>query len=537
MEDQPRFTDGPAGVLSGAYTRRRLLRGSLAAGAALGGGALLAACGGSSTGTSQPSGAKPKRGGNLRVAILGGSSSDHLDAHVTVTQPDNIRVMALYNGLVRISPEGRVVHDLADEITPNADATMWTIRLKPGVTFHDGKPLTATDVLYTYSRITDPKSPGNGAVGLKPLDLKRSRAIDATTLELHMHTPYASFLDQIAPLYVYGIVPVGYDPAKPVGTGPFKFKSFTPGQQSVFARNPDYFKSGRPYLDELTIIDTFATDTAAYDALQGGQVDAFGAAALTLGAQAQNSQAIKPLVSKVGQWTPFTMRVDRPPFDDVRVRQAFRFIIDRQQLIDQSLSGFGTVGNDIFAVWDPAYDSSLKRDQDIEQAKSLLKQAGHDGLSVELVTAPFAPGVVEAAQVIAQQAKSAGVTIQPRQVPVGTFYGPEYLSWTFAQDFWTYAPYLSQVSQGSLPTSSYNETHWNNQRYIDLYNQANATVDEAKRIDIVREMQQIDFNEGGYIIAAYNRIVDLLSSRVNGFVPAGTGVPMGNAGWEDAWLS
>jgi peptide/nickel transport system substrate-binding protein len=536
MDSQTGFAPQVSTDADHGFTRRGLLQKSAAIGAALGSAPLLAACGGSSAGSSQAAAGHPRRGGNLRVAILGGSSSDHLDAHATVTQPDNIRVMALYNGLVRLSPDARVVHDLAEEITPNKDATVWTVRLKPGVTFHNGKPLTASDVLYTYARITDPKAPKNGAVGLKPLDLKASRAVDSRTVELHMSAPYASLLDQISPLYNYGIVPEGYDPRRPVGTGPFMFKSFTPGQQSVFARNPNYFLTGKPHLDELTIIDTFATDTAAFNALQGGQVDAFGAAALTLAGQVNGSN-LKALVSKVGQWTPFTMRVDQAPFNDVRVRQAFRFIVDRQQLVAQSLNGYGAVGNDIFAEWDPAYEATLKRDQDLEQAKSLLRQAGHSNLSVELVTSAFAAGVVEAAQVFAQQAKSAGVTVSVREVPVGTFYGPNYLSWTFAQDFWTYAPYLSQVSQGSLQTSTYNETHWDNTKYNSLYNEANAAVDEAKRAEIVKEMERIDFNEGGYIIGAYNKIIDLTTTRVNGFVPAGTGVPMGNAGWEDAWLA
>ena len=111
------------------------------------------------------------------------------------------------------------------------------------------------------------------------------------------------------------------------------------------------------------------------------------------------------------------------------------------------------------------------------------------------------------------------------QVPVGTFYGPNYLHWPFAQDFWAYSPYLSQVAQGSLSNSPFNETHWNDPAYVALYNKANATVDrrpsDARNIG---QMQRTDFDRGGYIIAAYNKQVDLMSTRVNGFVPAGTGV-------------
>lgn len=523
-------------VLKRAYSRRDVLKGALAGGAVLAGGALLAACGPGSSTTSTGASPTPKKGGNLRVAILGGSSSDTLDANGEVVQPDAIRVMALYNSLVRLDTNAKVVMDLAEQIVPNADASMWTIHLKKGITFHNGKNLTADDVIYTFRRIANPSSPMVGATGLAPVDLNALKALDSLTVQVPMKTPYASFPEQISAAYNFGVVPVGYDPKNPVGTGPFKFQSFTPGQQSVFVRNENYFKPGLPYLDQLTIIDSFASDTAAFNALQGSEVDVYTQAPLALAAQVNGSTSLKSIVSLAGQWTPFTMRVDMAPFDDVRVRQAFRLIVKRQQLIDQALSGFGAIGNDTFSQWDPCFDTSLHRDQDLEQAKSLLQQAGHAGLSVELVTSDFAAGVVQAAQVFAQQAQGAGVTVKVRQVPVGTFYGPSYLQWPFAQDFWAYSPFLSQVAQGMLVKSPYNETHWSDPTYVSLYNQANATVDAGKQCDIVHQMQKIDFEKGGLIIPAYNKQLDLMSKRVNGFVPAGTGVPLGNADFEHAWL-
>jgi peptide/nickel transport system substrate-binding protein len=520
-------------------SRRDVLRGALASGVILASGGLAAACGSSSpSGLATPSasGPAPRRGGNLRVGILGGSASDTLDANKEVTQPDAIRIMALYNSLVRLDTKAQVVNDLAAEMTPNKDATVWTIRLKPGITFHNGKDLTADDVIFTFRRIANPKAPLDGATGLAPVDLAGLKALDSLTVQVPMTTPYASFPEQISAAYNFGIVPVGYNPAHPVGTGPFMYHSFTPGQQSVFVRNPHYFKPGLPHLDQLTIID-FSADTAAFNALQSGQLHVYSQATLTLMNQVKNSSTIKALVSLPGQWTPFTMRVDTPPFNDARVRQAFRLLLNRPELINVSLDGFGSVGNDVFSQWDPCYARNLHREQDIPQAKSLLKQAGHSNLAVQLVTADFAAGVVQAAQVFAQQAKAAGVTVNVKEVPVGTFYGPNYLRWPFAQDFWAYSPYLSQVAQGSLSKSPFNETHWNDPAYVALYNKANATVDPAERCKIIGQMQMTDFERGGYIIAAYNKQVDLMSTRVNGFVPAGTGVPLGNASWEDAWIA
>ena len=520
-------------------SRRDVLRGALAGGVILASGGLAAACGGSSPSapaTPSAGGSRPRRGGNLRVGIVGGSTSDTLDAHKEVTQPDAIRIMALYNPLVRLNTKAQVVNDLAEEMTPNQDATIWTVKLKQGVTFHNGKDLTAEDVIFTFRRIGDPKAPLVGATGLAPVDLADLKALDKITVQVPMKTPYASFPEQISAAYNFGIVPSGYNPARPVGTGPFMYHSFTPGQQSVFVRNPHYFKLGLPHLDQVTIID-FPADTAAFNALQSGQLDVYSQATLSLADQIKGSNTLKALVSQPGQWTPFTMRVDTPPFNDVRVRQAFRLLVDRPQLINLSLAGFGAVGNDVFSQWDPCYARNLHREQDIPQAKFLLKQAGHANLTVQLVTADFAAGVLQAAQVFAQQAKAAGVTVSVKPVPVGTFYGPDYLRWPFAQDFWAYSPYLSQVAQGSLSKSPFNETHWSDPAYVALYNKANTTVDPAQRCKIIHQMQMTDFEHGGYIIAAYNKQVDLMSTRVNGFVPAGTGVPLGNASWEDAWLA
>jgi peptide/nickel transport system substrate-binding protein len=530
-------TGSPGSQNSQSLSRRSMLRLAAAASAAV---PLLNACssgsGPASSSNSPGAGGTPQHGGDLRVAILGGSSSDTLDAGREVTQPDALRVMALYNGLVRLDSRAQVVNDLAEELTPNADATQWDIRLKQGVTFHDGKPLTAHDIIFTLQRIMNPKSPLNGASALAPLDPSGMNALDKHTVRLTMRTPYASFPEQISAVYNFGVVPVGYDPKKPVGTGPFALKSFTPGQQSVFTANKNYFESGRPYLDSLTIIDSFASDTAAFNALQGGEVDAYAQATLTLANQAKSS-GLSAVTSLPGQWTPFTMRIDQPPFNDVRVRLAFRLIVNRPQLIGISLSGFGATGNDIFSQWDPAYDRSLTRQQDIAQAKSLLAKAGHSKLTVELTTADIAPGVLQAAQVFTQQASQAGVTVNIKKVPVGTFYGPNYLRWNFAQDFWAYSPYLSQVAQGMLATSPFNETHWNNPTYVSLYKQANATVDKSKQTDLIHRMMQMDFNEGGYIIPAYNKQLDLLSPKVQGVRPSGTGIPLGNAEWASLWLS
>jgi peptide/nickel transport system substrate-binding protein len=511
-------------------SRRDVLRGAVVAGAGVAGASMLGAW---------PSAAKadtPKRGGNLRVAMLGGNNADTVDAHGTITQPDTGRVMQLYNCIASINNDGKVTNVLAESIEPNAAATEWTIRLKKGIKFHDGKALKAEDVAFTFRRIADPKNPLVGAPAFQAADLANMKIMDDLTLRVPMKMPYAAFPETIsAPVY-FGIVPVGYDPKKPVGTGPFKFQSFTPGQQSVFTRFDEYWQEGMPYLDSVTLID-FADATAAFNALQGGQVDVFAYAPVSLAQMATQSGSIKPLISRPGQWTPFTMRVDTAPFNNPDVRMAMRLLVDRQQMINLAFGGLAEVAHDVFARWDHCYDTSLHRERDIDKAKFLLKKAGQENLTVELVTSDIADGVVRAAQVLAQQAKDAGVTINVRNVTPDIFFGDQYLKWPFAQDYWDYSPYLSQVVQGYLPTAAFNETHWGDEGYIKLYHQAQATVDQEKRCEIVRQMQKIDFEQGGYIIVSYNKTLDLLAQNVNGFRPGATGYALGNFEWERAWLA
>lgn len=485
--------------------------------------------------------ATPKRGGNLRLGMTGGSSSDTIAASNTVTELDNPRVLALFEPLVSVNRHGVVSNVLADSCEPNKTAMQWDIRLKKGLTFHNGKPVTAEDVLFSLRRIVDPKAPLPGATPLAPVDFANAKVLDPLTLRLPMKTPYADFTGGISAPEYFSIVPVGYDVKNPVGTGPFKYKSFTPGQQSVYTRNENYWRPGLPYLDTLTIID-FPTDDAAFAALQGGVIDVFSMAPVSLMSQVAAGGPIKALVSEPGQWIPFTMRVDSAPFSDVRVRQAMRLLVDRQQMIDVALGGYGAIGDDVFSPWDSCFDASAwKRSRDVDKAKSLLKQAGHDKLTVELVTSDIASSAVRMAEVLTQQAQDAGVTIKLRKVTTDVIYGPQYLNWPFSQDWWNYKPYLAQVSMEMLSTSPFNETHWakypSYDRYLKLYNSAQATLDHGKRCDIIHEMQKIDYDEGALIIPCFNKNVDLMTAAVNGFLPSNTGYALGNFGFADAWMS
>jgi len=231
------------------------------------------------------------------------------------------------------------------------------------------------------------------------------------------------------------------------------------------------------------------------------------------------------------------MRVDAAPFNDVRVRQAMRLLVNRPQMLDAVFGGNGTIGNDVCSLFDPSYDKSLaQRHYDPVHARALLKAAGQENLHVQLVSSPIAQGASGSAQAFVQQAKAGGVTINLRQVNVTQFYGPQYLKWVFAQDFSFYQYYLPSVAQFFVPSGPYNECHFNNPRYTSLFNQALKIVDPAKRIPLVHEMQQIDYSQGGYIIPFFPPVIDGVAANVHGVNPTKTGAPLNNYDWRTVWI-
>jgi peptide/nickel transport system substrate-binding protein len=528
----------PHRVEDWVITRRGALQGALAGGVLLGAGGVLAACGSEEVDVpTRDSGATSvknvRRGGTLRVGVAGGGADDSIDAHIPAVVPDIARVFQLYEPLAGRDTNSDFELVLAESIEPDKKAEAWTIRLRDGITFHNGKPVTADDVLFSLRRITDPEDPKTGAASISYIDLDRSRKLDRRTVRIQLKFANVGFPDDVGQ-YFNSIVPTDYDVKKPVGTGPFMYESFTPGERSVFKRYPDYWREGLPRVEEVVIID-FPEDTPRLNALLSGQVDAITNLPPGQIAQVESNDQFKVLISETGGWQPFTMRVDRAPFDDVKVRQAMRLIVDREQMIAQVLSGQGRVANDLYSPYDPAYNDDLpQRRQDLDEAKSLLRQAGQSDLRAELVTSAVFQGIVEAAQVLAEQAKGAGVTINVRKVDTGTFYGDNYLQWTFAQDFWATRTYLSQVAQGSLPDSPFNETHWEDPEFLDLIEQSRAELDDARRTELLKEAQRIEWERGGLIVWSFSNQVDAYSDTVGGFHPARSGFPLTNYGFGRA---
>jgi peptide/nickel transport system substrate-binding protein len=505
--------------------------------AAAGGTAMaagLAACGGDSgggtdTNTTGGAAGEPKRGGEFRLGVTGGGTKDIMDGQNIITKPDQARLVSAFETLLVFDEDYQLQNDgLAEsvEYVTKGGKYQYVIKLRKGIEFQDGKPFTADDVVYSLQRIGTQKNGLTGYAATATMDIKNVKKDGTTTVILPLLSA-DSTIPQTLASYTFGMVPVGYKNfaeggvAAQIGTGPYKLKSFTPGQESTHERNPNYWRGdGSPWFDSVRIID-FEDATAQVNALVGGQIDAM--TDLPPGQVASlQSQGAKALISKTGGWLPLCMAIDMPPFDNPDVRMAMRLIVDRQGMLDQVSAGYGFVGNDLYAPFDAGYASDLpQREQDIPQAKSLLAKAGVT--SVDLHTTNGASGMIDTATVFATQAKEAGLTVNVKNDP--NYYGDDYLKLAFSVDFWGTRGYLNQVQQGSLPTSPYNETHWppasgTGSDFGDLYKQALAETDEGARNEIMHQMQQYEYDLGGYIIPFFGGLIDGYADNVQGLVPS-----------------
>jgi peptide/nickel transport system substrate-binding protein len=532
-----------SGLEQSGKSRRDFVRdAALFGGALVGGPAWLAAAASGeapSPGPATMAAGKPKLGGNLIVGVSGGGTNDILNPLTWSSQIDGARVVQLCEPLVRRDHVGNLVPWLGTEFHQNAKGDQLTVKLRPGVTFHDGKPLTAADVIFTFQTVLDPKGGASQHAQWAPV-IASMKAVDPQTVLFKFQRPFTDFMDFAASASL-GIIPVGFDPKKPVGTGAFKFQSFTPGQQSVFARNTNYWAvdqhGGRlPYVDSVTIID-LTDDAARVNALLSGAVHAIDSVPYALLPVVQKSSTVTPLISVTGNWYPITMRVDKAPFNDPRVRKAFRLIVDRPQLVKEAYGGQARLGNDLWGIDDPLYAHHLpQRVQDIQQAKFLLKKAGRENLTVNLVTAPIENGVVQSCVVFAQQAKAAGVNVQLTKLDNTTFYNAQYLKRVFSVDWWDSESVLAGSAYTCVPGAAYPETHFFNPQFTKWYYEALGTQNLALKKEITAKMQAMLYNDGGELIPGFPDNVDAYSKKVTGFVPDRSGFNLGYWSLKEVWF-
>ena len=518
-------------------SRADFLRGMAVAGAGIALASGLSACSSTAAPATTSASSAPRRGGKLTIAYIGGGSSETLNPNAPVADIDDARTLNLYEGLFQLTSDLTLRYVLAESAESNSSGSVWTVRLRPGVTFHDGSPFTADDVLYTFQRIADPKNAANQQALVSGLiDVRGMQKLDSLTVRIPLKAPNVFlpfFLDDDS----FSIVKSGWvntDP--PNGTGPFKFASWKPGQYSLFSRNLHYWQHGLPYVDQLQLV-SLPDPTARFNALLGGQVDGIESLSYSQATSLRRTKQAVVLEAQGSNMVPIYMAVDLYPFQDNRVRQAMRLIAGRPQLVEEAQTGYGTIGNDFFGKGLPGYDSGTpQRTQDIAQAKFLLKQAGHAGLNVTLYTSTVATGMLESATVFATQAAAAGVTITAKQLPANIYFGPVYLKQNFAQSEWFTEPIVTHWSKSMAPGAEFNETHWNDPQWTSLYNQLLAQRDPGKQQELYYALENIEWERGGYLDWGFYPLLDGLSNNVRGIEP-NKGGPLGGGIYSRAWLA
>jgi peptide/nickel transport system substrate-binding protein len=510
---------------------------------ALAGGAALVGCS-TSSGPSPGSSSTIKRGGTFRVGLIGGSgSSETLDPNgLTPSDLALYRIQNVFSKLTDMDHTGNYVPQLAESLEPNSDASVWVVKIRKGVHWHDGSEVTADDVIYSFQRVLDPKNKatlGAAAGDIPMVDPKGMTKIDKYTVQFKLLYPWIAFPAQVGQRY-NAIIKAGtthFTVSNFNGTGPFMLKEWTPGSSFLLEKNPNYFIHGKPYVDAvhgISIVD----DSARLDALLGNQVDAIEQVS-TADATVLKGRGMQLLVSPAGPWDPIVMNTNRGPFRDPRVRLAMKLVANRPQMVESALQGYGKIGNDLFAVHDPLYDSSIpQREHDPEQAMALLKKAGYADYPFVLNTAGVVPDFVPSALAFQQSAKAAGMKMTVRQDPADSYWGSIYGFQEFFYSSWGYRTFYPQWDQSYVSYNS-SETNWvdaSAKSAVGLVKSAAKTTDLATQRRLTGHAQELEWSDGGYIIWAYKEVLDGLRPTVKGIVPN----PFSSLGWvpwDSVWLA
>jgi peptide/nickel transport system substrate-binding protein len=531
-------------------SRRDVLRFGAATIGAVAVGSTLAAC--SSGGDKSSSGAsgaafstgpekgKAKKGGTLSVGMIGAGAAESINVKTSFQNVDQARILSLYDLMFNIGPSGTVTPGLIEEATPNADATVWNFRVRSDVVWHDGKPLTADDIVWTIkSSWGDPANLFNIVLG-KLIDFAGVRKVGPLDVTVPLKRGVAT-LPTLSAFYTCAVIQDGtktFD--KFVGTGPFKFVSFAPGKTSVFVANTNYWRPDAANVDKLVIDSSFSAESARMDALLSGSLDVLPAANPAL--VRANATGNKIIVGNQPgpAFMTVSMRVDQGPLKDPKIRQALKLIPDRQKYVDTVLSGYGTLGNDLGGATLQYFADDLKGEHDPDRARSMLKSAGAEGLQITLDTSATISGQNEMATLYAQQAKRAGVDVKVTRADPASYYTPAggYQTRPFSTNYYTTG--INSLATfyllGLVTGGPYNDTHWGSPADDALLYDALGELDDAKATQKWEEVQKAQVDRGGYIIPQNINWLDAYAPKVRGLQTT-KAMNCNNFDFGSAWIA
>lgn len=461
-------------------------------------------------------------GGTLRFSALGGSGS--------AIDPRDIRsglayhsMSAAFDFLALQGPNG-IEPGVAESMTPNEDATVWTIKLRPDVRFHDGQPLTAHDVAFTIRFMGDWETSPYFAGQWADVDYANVAVIDDLTLELPLLRPRADYLEASLALYA-PVVPEGIeDLTLPNGSGPFRVVSNDGADGVELVRNEDWW--GEPPALERVVTVPITDPNARINALKSGEIDfARGLTPTIALAEQDNPDIVVEHSTAGGTALGFSMNTSIPPFNDPRLREAMRLVIDRQAMVSGVLLGQGEIGNDLVGLGLGGYHDGLpQRSRDLARATELFAAAGVSEL--DIVASEVVPGLVSSTELLLSQLAEAGIALKIETVPADAFFSDfaRILSTPLQTMYFVNRPPAVHLPTFVGSTAVFNITTFAPPEFDEALNASQSTVDDAERAQHLLRAQEIEWNDGGMIVWGYSPLIMAYSPKVTNVNLVGDGL-------------
>jgi peptide/nickel transport system substrate-binding protein len=477
----------------------------------------------------------PRKGGSIRVAYDAGSVSDTLDPAVGSTGSDYIRFFMFYSGLTQFDESLTPQMNIAESVS-SSDAKTWIIKLRQGVTFHDGKPLTPADVAYSLLRHKNPQT----ASKVKTLadqftDIKASGPNEVTMV---LDVPNADLPAILATPQLVIVKDGTTNFGSAIGTGPYKLKSFKPGVSTVGVRNDNYWKAGQPYLDQIELV-SISDAAARVNALLAGDVHLINSVdpRSTQRIAATPGYAVKE--TKSGLYTDLIMRRDNTLTGNPNFVMGMKNLFDREQIRTAVFRGYAVTGNDQpIPPGHRYFNASLpQRKFDLDKAKFYMQKAGAVGPALPPIYATTdANGSIEMAELMQQTAAKIGVNLVVNRVPADGYWSNHWMKHPLG--FGSINPRPSAdvlFTQFFKSDAPWNESGWKDPRFDQLLLSARAETDDAKRKQMYGEMQVLVADQGGIGIPTFISLLDANDKRLKGLGSIPTGAMMGFSFAEHVW--
>lgn len=463
--------------------------------------------------------AGPVMGGTIKVAVSGGSATDSLDPALS-TNPTMATIIRMWaQPLLELSETGGLDPIIAEEFSASADARIWTFKIRKGISFSNGQPLTAEDVLATLERHAGEESK-SGALGI--LRGIKDMRVDNGDFVIELETPNAD-LPYLLTDYHLMIQPNGGkdNPTAAIGTGPYMIKEHEAGVRTVFERNPHAWLDGMGYAESVEILP-INDDTARMSAIQSGQVHIANRVPPKIVGLISRAPGVNVHTRASPGHYVFIMHANTAPFDNNNFRMALKYGINRQEMVDKILFGYGSVGNDtpINASY-PLYTAMEQREYDPEKAASFYKASGHEGPILLRTSDNSFPGAPDAAALFQQSLKGAGIDLEIKREPNDGYWSEVWNNKPFCTSYWSgRATQDAMFSTAYLSTADWNDTRFHNEQFDQLLIAARAELNEGTRTQMYADLNTILRDEGGLICPMFNDFIDATTDKVAGWGPS-----------------